>query len=653
MSFGQLACLYQGALCLLLLPVWAAEHEQHPLMPADVPRDTNKRPNMIFILTDDQDLHMDSLSYMPYLQEHLIKKGTSYDRHYCTVALCCPSRASLLTGKAAHNVNVTDVNPPYGGYPKFVSQGFNSAYLPLWLQEAGYNTYYTGKLFNAHSIDNYDSPFAAGWNGSDFLLDPFTYEYLNATMQRNRDDPVSYKGQYSADVVASKAYGFLDEAIEARTKGDRPFWLGIAPMAPHSNNHHNERSIDGNFTEKSVTMSPPVSAQRHKHLFQDVKVPRTPHFNPDRPNGVSWIGQLPQQNETNVDYNDEWYRSRLRALQPVDEMIDEVFRKLEEAGITDETYVFFSTDNGYHIGQHRLQPGKQCAYEEDINVPFIVRGPGVASGQRTDLVSTHTDLAPTFLHLAGVDDRTMEKYKFDGQAMPLTPNSGNNYFGRRTEHVNVEMWGIIMSEGKHGQVLHPNHTYKALRLVGEDYNLLYTVWCSNEHELYDLNRDPWEMENLYTRDDNRILSFVETSKGSKEMNSVTSEDHESISQDSFRPTFTEANENVDYTKRSDTSPENVTVSIPRLISRLDTLLIVLKTCKGRQCTHPWEVLHPEGDVQDLHDALNSDFDEFYEVQQRVYFEKCEKGYIAESEGPDGPKIWGEGGVGVMWDEMAV
>ncbi|KAI6893722.1 arylsulfatase [Hortaea werneckii] len=429
-------------------------------------------------------------------------------------------------------------------------------------------------------------------------------------------------------------------------------------MAPHSNNHHNERSIDGNFTEKSVTMSPPVSAERHKHLFQDVKVPRTPHFNPDHPNGVSWIGQLPRQNETNVDYNDEWYRSRLRALQPVDEMIDEVFRKLEEAGITDETYVFFSTDNGYHIGQHRLQPGKQCAYEEDINVPFIVRGPGVASGQGTDLVSTHTDLAPTFLHLAGVDHRTMEKYNFDGQAMPLTSSFEDldfdcKHFHRRTEHVNVEMWGIIMSEGKHGQVLHPNHTYKALRLVGEDYNLLYTVWCSNEHELYDLNRDPWEIENLYTQDDNRILNFTNTNRSSRDMDSAGSQDRESISQNEFPPAFTEANGNVGYTKRSNSSHEGVTASIPRLISRLDTLLVVLKTCKGRQCTHPWEVLHPGGDVRDLHDALNSEFDHFYEgQQQRVYFEKCEKGYIAESEGPDGPKIWGEGGVGVMWDEMA-
>ncbi|KAI7494001.1 Arylsulphatase [Hortaea werneckii] len=659
MGFRQLVCLYLGALCLLLLPVWAAEHEQHPLMPAGVPKGFNKQPNMIFILTDDQDLHMDSLSYMPYLQEHLVKKGTSYDRHYCTVALCCPSRASLLTGKAAHNVNVTDVNPPYGGYPKFVSQGFNSAYLPLWLQEAGYNTYYTGKLFNAHSIDNYNSPFADGWNGSDFLLDPYTYEYLNATMQRNRDDPVSYEGQYSADVVASKAYAFLDEAIDAKTKGVRPFWLGVAPMAPHSNNHHNERSIDGNFTEKSVTMSPPVSADRHKHLFQGVKVPRTPNFNPDHPNGVSWIGQLPQQNETNVDYNDEWYRSRLRALQPVDEMIDEVFRKLEEADITEETYVFFSTDNGYHIGQHRLQPGKQCAYEEDINVPFIVRGPGVARDHRTDVVSTHTDLAPTFLRLAGVSDRTMNEYNFDGQAMPLNTNfgihdSGDERFDRRTEHVNVEMWGIIMSEGKHGQVLHPNHTYKALRLVGEDYNLLYTVWCSNEHELYDLNRDPWEIENLYTQDDSRILNFTNTNRSSRDMDFAGSQDRESISQNEFPPAFTEANGNVGYTKRSNSSHEDVTASIPRLISRLDTLLIVLKTCKGRQCTHPWEVLHPGGDVRDLHDALNSEFDHFYEgQQQRVYFEKCEKGYIAESEGPDGPKIWGEGGVGVMWDEMAV
>jgi arylsulfatase A-like enzyme len=93
---------------LLLNPSQATQDEQQPIMPKA------KQPNIIFILTDDQDKHMDSLSYMPFLKKHLVDKGTSFDRHYCTVALCCPSRVSLWTGKAAHNTNVTDVNPPHG-----------------------------------------------------------------------------------------------------------------------------------------------------------------------------------------------------------------------------------------------------------------------------------------------------------------------------------------------------------------------------------------------------------------------------------------------------------------------------------------------------------------------------------------------------------
>ncbi|KAK0816979.1 hypothetical protein LTR75_003333 [Friedmanniomyces endolithicus] len=200
--------------------------------------------NIVFILSDDQDLHMDSLSYMPFLKQHLTDHGTTFNRHYCTNALCCPSRVSLWTGKAAHNTNVTDVNPPYGGYPKFASQGLNSAYLPIWLQDASYNTYYVGKLFNAQTVDNYHSPYAAGWTGSDFLLDPYTYEYLNATFQRNYDLPVSHEGRYSTDVVTEKAYGFLEDGL--RSVAQKPFFLVIAPTAPHSNVHINDNLIDGN-----------------------------------------------------------------------------------------------------------------------------------------------------------------------------------------------------------------------------------------------------------------------------------------------------------------------------------------------------------------------------------------------------------------------
>ncbi|KAK8212924.1 hypothetical protein M8818_003089 [Zalaria obscura] len=568
------------------------------------------KPNIVFILTDDQDLHMNSLAHMPHLKKHLLDEGTFFQRHYCTVALCCPSRVNLWTGKAAHNTNVTDVNPPYGGYPKFVTQGFNEAWLPLWLQKSGYNNYYTGKLFNAHSLSNYDSPFPSGFTGSDFLLDPHTYEYLNASFQRNQDPPVSHEGEYSTDVLASKAYGFLDDAIAA----EKPFFLTIAPSAPHSNVKFEQDFFHGNVSGHTIKTSPPIAAERHKHLFKDAVVPRTPNFNPDKPSGVSWISELPQQSEENIDFNDEFYRKRLQALQAVDEIVEQVITRLDKAGILDNTYVFYSSDNGYHIGQHRLQPGKECGFEEDINVPLIVRGPGVAKGQVSDMVTSHTDLAPTFLSLAGGRIRD----DFDGAAIPITSTQLLEAKETRREHVNIEYWGFALGEGDFGAGFKWNNTYKGLRLIGDDYNFYYSVWCSGEHELYDLNNDPHELHNLYTTNHSHPFHFTTT------VSRVP----------------------------SGSPPTN----LYHLLSRLDSLVLVLKTCKGRSCTHPWETLHPSGDVQTLHDALNKTFDDFYETQQeRVQYSKCEKGYIFESEGPSDVKAFpieviGARG-GASWSEL--
>jgi N-acetylglucosamine-6-sulfatase len=282
-------------LCILVgLCALAVALEQAPLVP-------EKRPNIVFILTDDQDLHMDSLDYMPLLQKYIINEGTFYKRHYCSTAICCPSRVTLWTGKYAHNTNVTDVFPPYGessfpltlqagseqsysqnaepltgGYPKFVSQGLNENYLPIWLQEAGYKTFYTGKLFNAHSVQNYDNPFPAGWTESDFLLDPYTYQYLNTTTQRNRDPPVSWEGHYSTDVLAEKAYGLLNDAIALQD----PFFLTIATSAPHSNVGTFDLGKGAN--QVAGFMTEPIPAERHKDLFAGIKVPRRENFNPNK-----------------------------------------------------------------------------------------------------------------------------------------------------------------------------------------------------------------------------------------------------------------------------------------------------------------------------------------------------------------------------------
>ncbi|KAJ8111105.1 hypothetical protein ONZ43_g5703 [Nemania bipapillata] len=538
------------------------------------------RPNIVFILTDDQDLHMQSLDYMPFVKKHLTDHGTSFRRHFCTTALCCPSRVSLWTGKAAHNTNVTDVTPPYGGYPKFVSQGLNEKYLPVWLQDAGYNTYYTGKLFNAHSVDTYNTPFAAGWTGSDFLLDPFTYWYMNSTFQRNRDPPVSYEGQYSVDVLAEKAIGFLDEAYEA----GKPFFIGLAPVAPHSDiqspafKHGNH----SNITE--VQFRPPVSAERHAHLFPDAKVPRTANFNPDKPSGGGWIRNLRKQSPEVIEFNDYFYAQRLRALQSVDELVDRVVRRLEDFGILDNTYVIYSTDNGYHIGQHRLHPSKQCSFEEDINIPLIIRGPGVPEKFTTDIVTAHTDLAPTLLKIAGAPLRD----DFDGLAIPLTQDGLAQAKDDRHEHVTVEHWGFGANEGL---ILdwYPrarlNHTYKAMRVIGKSYNLHYQVWCHNEHELYDLNTDPGQMVNLLHPDEPSTRTLLG-------------------------------------------------LPLQKVTRRLDSLLFVLKSCRGQTCTNPWRALHPEGNVESLKDALSPRFDTFYETAAgNIRFEKCEAGYIVESEGP--------------------
>jgi Sulfatase len=167
-------------------------------------------------------------------------------------------------------------------------------------------------------------------------------------------------------------------------------------------------------------------------------------------------------------------------------MVDTLFLMLSERNLLDNTYIMYSSDNGYHIGQHRLQPGKECGFEEDINVPLIIRGPGVPAGEVTDIVTSHTDIAPTIFSLIGKTPRE----DFDGAAIPVTANGLEVAKHARHEHVNVEYWGFALTEGEYGNQWYWNNTYKSLRILGAGYNLYYAVWCNNEHELYDLDVSP-------------------------------------------------------------------------------------------------------------------------------------------------------------------
>ena len=566
---------------------------------------TVDKPNFIFIMTDDQDALMGSLDYMPKLQAHMVDEGTMYTKHFCTVAICCPSRVSLLTGKAAHNTNVTDVKMPYGGYPKFIKEGWNEDYLPTWLQNAGYNTFYTGKLMNGHSLETYDSPHARGWNNTNFFLDPNTYVYYNVTTQANRDPPKQHPHEYSTDIAAKTTLKWLDEA---RWQRDSPFFIGVAPIAPHA---------ELKREPGRMTFYPPVPAHRHKHMFPGLKVPRTPNFNPKQATGSGFTKTLEQQNRTVVAYNDEFYRARIQSLQSVDELVDDVFLWLEaNPEVMENTYVIFTSDNGFHIGQHRLPPGKTCSVEEDINIPFLIRGPGVPRGRTYDGATTHTDIVPTLFKLAGIplhDD-------FDGEPIPVT-SMQQKHAPRKSEHVNVEFWGTALFEGIHtpyGEGLLPapiatgfkggNNTLKLLRIISEDYSLAYTVRCTNEHELYDMKADPYRMHNLYPTNTSTIAH----------------------------------------------SPSGI-VGFPRttlaqLTARLDALLLSLKACKGEGCRRPWARLHPRGNVETLRQAMSVRYDDFYlHEQEKVTFDACAEGYLPWLEGAIEPVPFpGDMGRGRGW-----
>ncbi len=169
---------------------------------------------------------------------------------------------------------------------------------------------------------------------------------------------------------------------------------------------------------------------------------------PAQASGVSWISKLERLNDTTIEINDKWYRARLQALQAVDELVDNVITRLEHNNLIDNTYIIYTSDNGYHISQHRLGPGKTCGIEEDINVPFYIRGPGVAEGKTVDIVSTHTDIVPTLFQLAGIEQR----HDFDGAPFPVTSSAISKVDRQKNQdHVNVEFWGFGLDELTQGE----------------------------------------------------------------------------------------------------------------------------------------------------------------------------------------------------------
>ena len=335
-------------------------------------------PNIVMILTDDQDVELGSVDYMPNVKKLLEAQGVSFTNMLVPLSLCCPSRTTILRGQYPHNTGVLTNNLPDGGFEKAFAKGLESTTMATLLHDAGYRTVLLGKYLNGYPDTAPAFYIPPGWDEwySPYAGNPYS-EY-NYTLNENGTLKTygATAADYLTDVIHAKAVDFIK-----RVPSSQPLFVYFATYAPHS---------------------PYTPAPRHATLFPNIKAPRPPSFNEaDTTDKPDYIKTRPLLTQTQIDNIDEAYRNRLRALQAVDEAIGDLIATLSATGRLSNTYIVFTADNGYHMGEHRLLPGKYTPYETDLHVPLVIRGPGVVPGAiRTQFVA-NLDLAPSFADFAG------------------------------------------------------------------------------------------------------------------------------------------------------------------------------------------------------------------------------------------------------------
>lgn len=345
-----------------------------------LPRDN--RPNIVFILVDDLDERLGTMEYMGSAKTLLSDQGVTIEDFLVTTPMCCPSRVNFLRGQYTHNHQVYNNGAPHGGFPKFFEMGEESSTLAVWLQAAGYRTALIGKYLNAYPLQDdrtyippgwsewYSPARKSGYRGYDYYLNE------NGTL-------VAYPPKaefYLTDVMGRKGVDFIERAADDSV----PFFLFLSPFVPHA---------------------PAVPARRHEDLLPSITAPQTPSFNEedvsDKPPNLS---RNPLLTEEEIARIDRIYRNRVLSMLAVDDMIVDIVNALEQTGQIDNTYIVFTSDQGFHLGQHRMFQGKSTFYEEDIVVPFIVRGPGIPEGKIIPaFLAGSVDIASTFSEWAGVE----------------------------------------------------------------------------------------------------------------------------------------------------------------------------------------------------------------------------------------------------------
>jgi len=425
-------------------------------------------PNIVFVLTDD--LSWNLVQYMPHVQD-LQRRGMTFSRYYVTDSLCCPSRSSIFSGRYPHNTKIFTNKVPDGGFDAFHARGEEGSTWATDLQAAGYRTAMMGKYLNGYLpggvVDGKRLYIPPGWNEWDVAGNG--YGEFNYNLNQN-GQLVHYGLQpqdYLTDVVGGRAVQFINGAADA----GQPFALEVATFAPHA---------------------PYTPATRNAMDFPGLTAPRTPAFDFQNIHAPRWLSGHAPLTPQQIAQIDQAFRKRAQSVEAVDDMIGNIESTLQARGLADNTYIVFSSDNGYHMGEHRLLPGKMTAFDTDIRVPLVVAGPGVPAGRTTTKIAENVDLRPTFDGIAGATvSRPVDGHSLVSLLRGRTPS------GWRTGAL-IEHHGPDHARGDPDLPLPGSGnpaTYEALRTK----DAVYVEYHNGQREYYLLLRDPDELHNAYRR----------------------------------------------------------------------------------------------------------------------------------------------------------